>query len=69
MAVLITVNASNFMRHLESDVEIVAFVDKSLTPSQVKDLKEEILSIPGIEEIRFVSKEEGFKKLQQKNGQ
>lgn len=68
MAVLITANASNFMRHLESDVEIVAFVDKSLTPSRVKDLREEISSIPGIEEIRFVSREEGFKKLQQKMG-
>lgn len=68
VALLITVNAGNFMKHLESDVEIVAFVDKSLTPSQVEELGEELAAIPGIESIRFVSREEGLKKLQQKMG-
>lgn len=68
VALLITVNAGNFMKHLESDVEIVAFIDKSLTPSQVKGIEEEIRAIPGIDRIKFVSKEEGLKKLQQKMG-
>ncbi|SHG53744.1 cell division protein FtsX [Thermosyntropha lipolytica DSM 11003] len=68
VALLLTVNAGNFMKHLESDVEIVAFVDKSLTPSQVKAIGKELTAIPGIDKVKFVSREEGLKKLQQKMG-
>ncbi|MBO8159019.1 permease-like cell division protein FtsX [Thermosyntropha sp.] len=68
IAVLITVNASNFMQHLESDVEIVAFIDKSVMPSQVQLIGKEISTIQGVKRVKFVSKEEGLEQLQEKMG-
>lgn len=64
MAVLLTLNAGNFMNRLESDVQIIAYLDKSLTRSQIEDAEEKIRSLPGIESVEFVSREEGMKKLQ-----
>ncbi len=64
IAVLITMNASQFMTKLESDVEIVAYLDKSTTGSQIADIKEEIKNIPGVKDITFVSREEALKSLQ-----
>ena len=35
VAVLMTINAGSFMNRLESDIEIVAFLDDSVTKAQV----------------------------------
>ncbi|NLB52342.1 MAG: ABC transporter permease [Syntrophomonadaceae bacterium] len=67
-AVLLTLNASNIIDNLESDVEIVAFIDKDLADSDEDHLKNKIEKIEGIKSIDFVSKEEGLKRLQEKFG-
>ncbi|HZK44565.1 MAG TPA: permease-like cell division protein FtsX [Syntrophomonadaceae bacterium] len=63
-AVLITMNASQFMDKLESDVEIVAYIDKTVTGSEIADIKEEIQKIDGVRDIKFVSCEAALKDLQ-----
>lgn len=64
MAVLITINAGSFMNRLESDVQIIAYLDKSLTKSQVQDVEEQLKAFPEVESVDFVSREEGLKKLE-----
>lgn len=68
MAVLITMNAGQFMNKLEADVEIVAYLDKSLTGSQIADVKEDLMGIEGVKDVKFVSREEALKKLQESLG-
>ncbi len=64
MAVLITMNANQFISMLEADVEIVAYLDKANTGSQIADIKEDIKKVAGVQEITFVSREEALKSLQ-----
>ncbi|MEN6327383.1 MAG: permease-like cell division protein FtsX [Syntrophomonas sp.] len=68
IAVLMILNAGNFMNRLESDVEMVAFLDKALTRTQISDIKEEVQDIGGIKSVDFVSKEEALKSLQKSFG-
>lgn len=69
MAVLMTLNAGQFMASLESDVEIVAYLENSLDESRVADIKEEIRAMPEVAEVKYVSRDEGLKRLQKKFGQ
>lgn len=67
-AVLMTINAGNFMNRLESDIEMVVFVDNALDKSQLNDLEYKIEKLPGFKSIQFVSKEQALKNLQEKFG-
>ncbi len=67
-AVLLTVNASSIINNLESDVEIVAFIDKELSAKETDLLQNKIEKIDGVKTIVFVSKEQGLKNLQEKFG-
>jgi cell division transport system permease protein len=67
-AVLLTVNASSIISNLESDVEIVAFIDKELSAKETDLLQSKIEKIDGVKTIVFVSKEQGLKDLQEKFG-
>ncbi|MGI6413248.1 MAG: permease-like cell division protein FtsX [Syntrophomonadaceae bacterium] len=65
---LMSLNAGNFMRELESDLEIIAFVDKEIEESRIAGIEEEINEISGISSIKFVSREESLERLQEKFG-
>jgi len=65
-AVLMTINADNFMNRLESDLEIVAFLDNSLSKTQVADIKGDIEKLMGVKSVVFVSREEALVNLQKK---
>jgi cell division transport system permease protein len=67
-AVLLTINAGEFMNRLESDVEIVAFLDKDLTKSQITDIKQELQATSGVQSVNFVSREQALAKLQKSYG-
>lgn len=68
IAVLITMNASQFMNKLESDVEIIAYLEKDATGTQIAEVKEDIKSITGVKEVKFVSCEEALQNLQETLG-
>ncbi len=65
-AVLMTINADNFMNRLESDLEIVVFLDNSLTDTQVTSIQSNVEKLPGVKSVTFVSREEALARLQQK---
>ncbi|MEQ8200352.1 MAG: permease-like cell division protein FtsX [Syntrophomonadaceae bacterium] len=66
LAVLLTVNAGNFMNQLESDIEIIAYLDDSLSDQQIRAIESTIQATAGVQGVTFVSKEEALQKLQQK---
>ena len=67
-AVLLTINAGALMNYLESDVEIVAFLEKDLTKSQISDVKRDLTAITGVKSVNFVSREKALDKLQESYG-
>lgn len=67
-AVLLILNASNIIADLESDVEIIAFIDKEMTQKDTDVLRDKIEKIDGVKTIAFVSREKGLENLQEKFG-
>lgn len=65
VAVLMTINAGNMMTHLESDIEIMAYLDKELQSHQVGAIKAELEEIEGVKSVQFRSKEEALEYLQE----
>ncbi|MBP1761503.1 MAG: cell division protein FtsX [Firmicutes bacterium] len=65
-AVLLTINAGNFMNRLESDLEMMVFVEDSLDKSDLQDLGQEIKNIPGVKTVQFISKDQALTNLQSK---
>jgi cell division transport system permease protein len=69
MAILMIINAGTFMQRLESDVEIIAYLDNSLNKNEIADIKTDIKNVGGVKSIVFVSKNEALKKLEKKFGE
>ena len=55
---LVALNADALLKDLEQDNEILAFVDEALTEAQARKLENEILEIPNVTGVRFISREE-----------
>ena len=66
VAVLLTINADSFMSRLESDIEIVAFLDDSLSKTEVAEVKDQIEELAGVAEVVFVSKDEALARIEEK---
>ena len=56
ISILLTYNVNNFASLVEKDVTIVAFLDVSITPEQIKEVEEEILKLDYVETYSFRSK-------------
>ncbi|MEA1960902.1 MAG: permease-like cell division protein FtsX [Bacillota bacterium] len=65
-ALLMTINAGNFMKQLESDLEIIVFVDTECDADDTSCLGEKIQEMDQVGSVYFVSKEDALKKLQQR---
>jgi cell division transport system permease protein len=68
MSVLITLNTSTFLAGLESDVEIMAYLDQELDDAGIKKVQEKMEGLSGIESITFVSREQALQKMQKTLG-
>ena len=66
VAVLLTVNADRFMNRLESDIEIVAFLNDSANKTQVAAINDQIQALAGVQAVVFVSKDEALARIQDK---
>jgi cell division transport system permease protein len=69
MAALMTLNAGRFIDRLESDVEIVAYLDDSLKSAEVADIKDQIKDMPQVASVQYVSKDQALQRLQKKFGE
>ena len=68
MSVLITLNTSTFLTSLESDVEIMAYLEQDLDNDGIKDVWGKLESLSGIETITFVSREQALRDMQENLG-
>lgn len=60
---LISINSSLFLINLESQLEIIVYLEDNISKAELNNLKSNITSIDGIKEVKFVSKEEAYQKL------
>lgn len=60
---LISINSSLFLKNLESQLEIIIYLKDDISKTEVKALEDNLVSINGIKEIKFVSKEEAYQRL------
>ena len=60
---LISVNLNLFLENLESQLEIVVYLEDDISQDEVNNLKSNITSIDETKEVKFVSKEEAYQNL------
>jgi len=60
---LISINSSLFLENIESQLEIVVYLEDNISKDEQNNLKSNITSIDGIKEVKFVSKEEAYQRL------
>lgn len=58
VSVIASFNVQNFTKEIESDLTIVAFLDKDATSGDVADIKKELNSMKNIETFTFKGKED-----------
>ncbi|MGI6488898.1 MAG: ABC transporter permease [Syntrophomonadaceae bacterium] len=66
---LLVVNAQEIMTSLESDVEVVAFLEKGMSKQQRIEIGKELEYMPGIKQVEFVSKDKAITHLEKRFGQ
>ena len=69
MAILLFMNSGELIEKLESDVEIVAFLDEDLTLRERNQLEERLKKHPGVLSVSFVSRDKALASLEKKLGQ
>lgn len=68
IAVLVMVNTEYISRTVESNVEIMAYLKSDLGEDEVKALRSQIEALPGVKDVRFISKEEALEMLAKRFG-
>ncbi|MEA4924952.1 MAG: permease-like cell division protein FtsX [Syntrophomonadaceae bacterium] len=66
VAVLMTINAGSFMNRLESDIEIIAYLDNSFSSDQVSNVEDKIKKLDGVDSVVFVPKDEALARMEEK---
>jgi len=69
MFLLIYINSSLFLKNLESQLEIVVYLEDNISKAELNNLKSNITSIDGIKEVKFLSKEEAYQRLSKDLGE
>jgi len=60
---LISINSSLFLANLESQLEIVVYLEDNISKTELDNLKSNITSMGGVKEVKYVSKEEAYQHL------
>lgn len=60
---LISVNSNLFLKNIESQLEIIVYLEDNISKTELNNLKNNFTSIDGIKEAKFVSKEEAHQRL------
>jgi len=66
---LLVLNSQHLAGTMESELEINAYINKNVTREDALNLRREIEAVQGVEEVAFVSKEEGLSSIQEKLGE
>ena len=66
---LISVNLNLFLENLESQLEIIVYLEDNISQTELSTLTNNLNSITGIKEVKFVSKEEAYQRLSKDLGE
>jgi cell division transport system permease protein len=69
MFAIVTRNAANLVESIRNKVEIEAFLQESLKPSDIDSLRTKILSLAGVDSVTFISKEEAARIFKEEFGE
>jgi len=69
MFLLISINSSLFLKNIESQLEIIVYLEDDISNAGLNNLKNNITSIEGIKEVKYVSKEEAYQRLSKDLGE
>ena len=64
---LVAYNAEMLLKTLESEYEILAFVDDSYTDAQTKAVGEKIRKLPNVKSVQFITREEAMEKFEERS--
>jgi cell division transport system permease protein len=64
---LVAYNAEMLLKTLESEYEILAFVDDSYTDAQTKAVGEKIQKLPNVKSVQFITREEAMEKFEERS--
>jgi len=67
-ALLVVLNTNKLVTSIESDVEIMAYVDMGVSPTATAELGKRLSSLPGVAEVVFIPKQEALQDLKQRFG-
>ncbi len=67
-ALVVASALDHIARHLEGQIEVVAYLRDGLTPDQVGAARERLARLPGVRSVVYVSKEEALDRLRQSVG-
>jgi cell division transport system permease protein len=68
-SLLLVMNANNIADNLESSVEISVFLKDETRPEEIEELEAALGALPGVAELKFVSKQEALKEMQDNFGE
>jgi cell division transport system permease protein len=68
-AILLVINTNFISSSWESNVEIMAYLNSGVTGDAVTTLRTQIMTIPEVKDVRFISKDEALASLEQQFGQ
>lgn len=66
---LISVNLNLFLENLESQLEIIVYLEDNISQTELSTLTNNLNSITGIKEVKFISKEEAYQRLSKDLGE
>jgi cell division transport system permease protein len=66
---ILSINASRFIDALRDKVELEAFLEEPLSDEEISTLQAAVASIDGVEEVRFVSKDEAARIFKEEFGE
>jgi cell division transport system permease protein len=69
MFTIVTRNAANLVESIRNKVEIEAFLQESLKPSDIDSLRAKILDLAGVDSVTFISKEEAARIFKEEFGE
>ena len=69
MFLLISINSSLFLKNLESQLEIIVYLEDNISKAELNTLENNFNSIDGIKEVKYVSKKEAYQRLSKDLGE
>jgi cell division transport system permease protein len=68
LSLVIALNAQQMSNYVAGQLEVDVYLKQSVSDAQGQELADQVRTMPGVKSVEFVSKEQGFKDLQNRLG-